>query len=42
MADQARENSDDAWNWSERAEKWRRWHQILTEWWQGVTDLLIE
>ncbi|MDQ6906626.1 MAG: class I SAM-dependent methyltransferase [Chloroflexota bacterium] len=41
MTDQARENSDDAWNWSERAAKWRHWHPILTEWWQGVTDLLI-
>lgn len=41
MADQARDNADDAWNWSERAAKWRRWHPILTEWWQGVTDLLI-
>jgi len=42
MVESPRETSDDAWNWSERAEKWRSWHPILTEWWQGVTDLLIE
>ena len=42
MADHVRDNADDAWNWSERAAKWRRWHPILTEWWQSVTDLLIE
>jgi SAM-dependent methyltransferase len=41
MADHVRDNADDAWNWSERAAKWRRWHPILTEWWQSVTDLLI-
>lgn len=32
---------DDAWNWSERAAAWRRWHPILTEWWRSVTDLLV-
>jgi SAM-dependent methyltransferase len=42
MADHMRDNADDAWNWSERAAKWRRWHPILTEWWQHVADLLIE
>ncbi|MDQ2785173.1 MAG: class I SAM-dependent methyltransferase [Chloroflexota bacterium] len=42
MADQARDNDDDAWNWSERAAAWQRWHPILTEWWQSVTDLLID
>ncbi len=42
MTHQARDNADDAWNWSERAAKWRRWHPILTEWWQSVTDLLID
>ncbi len=42
MADQAREKTDDAWNWSERAAAWQRWHPILTEWWQSVTDLLID
>ena len=41
MAESSRDNADDAWNWSERAAKWRRWHPILTEWWQGVSDLLI-
>ena len=42
MADQAHDNDADAWNWSERAAKWQRWHPILTEWWQSVTDLLID
>jgi SAM-dependent methyltransferase len=42
MAQSSRETADDAWNWSERAAKWRRWHPILTEWWQNVTDLLID
>ncbi len=42
MADQARDATDDAWNWSERAAKWRRWHPTLAAWWQGVTDLLIQ
>ncbi len=42
MTHQTRDNADDAWNWSERAAKWRRWHPILTEWWQSVTDLLID
>ena len=42
MAQPRRETAGDAWNWSERAAKWRRWHPILTEWWQGVTDLLID
>ncbi len=41
MTDQARNNANDTWNWSERAAAWRRWHPILTEWWQSVTDLLI-
>ncbi len=42
MTHQTRDNADDVWNWSERAAKWRRWHPILTEWWQSVTDLLID
>ncbi|MCA1723978.1 MAG: class I SAM-dependent methyltransferase [Thermomicrobia bacterium] len=42
MAQPPRENPDDAWNWSERAAQWRRWHSILTEWWQSVTDLLVD
>ncbi len=41
MTQSPRETADDAWNWSDRAAKWRGWHPILTEWWQGVTDLLI-
>jgi len=41
MAERPRDNADDAWNWSECAAAWRRWHPILTEWWQGVTNLLI-
>src|SRR4051812_7842027 len=31
----------DDWNWAERADRWRRWHPTLTDWWRGVTDLLI-
>ena len=42
MADSSHETAADAWNWSERAAKWRRWHPILTAWWRGVTDLLID
>ncbi|MHB8645155.1 MAG: class I SAM-dependent methyltransferase [Thermomicrobiales bacterium] len=43
MAERPRDttgNTDD-WNWGERAAAWRRWHPILAEWWQSVTDLLI-
>ncbi len=33
--------ASDDWNWAERAAAWRRWHPTLTEWWRGVTDLLV-
>jgi SAM-dependent methyltransferase len=41
MAEPARDAADD-WNWAERAAAWRRWHPILTEWWQSLTDLIVE
>ena len=34
--------TSDDWNWAERAAAWRHWHPTLTEWWRGVTDLLID
>ena len=43
MAEPARDAAaSDDWNWAERAAAWRRWHPTLTEWWRGVTDLLID
>jgi SAM-dependent methyltransferase len=42
MTELARDAADpDDWNWAERAAAWRRWHPTLTEWWRGVTDLLV-
>jgi ubiquinone/menaquinone biosynthesis C-methylase UbiE len=42
MAEPSRDAAvSDAWNWAERAAAWRRWHPTLTEWWRGVTDLLV-
>lgn len=43
MAEPARDDvaASDTWNWAERAAAWRRWHPTLTEWWRGVTDLLV-
>lgn len=42
MVEPPRETTNDVWSWAERAARWRRWHPILTEWWQSVTDLLID
>jgi SAM-dependent methyltransferase len=42
MAEPSRDAAaPDTWNWAERAAAWRRWHPTLTEWWRGVTDLLV-
>ena len=43
MAEPARDAAvPDDWNWAERAAAWRRWHPTLTEWWRGLTDLIVE
>jgi ubiquinone/menaquinone biosynthesis C-methylase UbiE len=43
MAEPARDAAaSDDWNWAERAAAWRHWHPTLTEWWRGVTHLMIE
>lgn len=41
MSEPRRDGAADDWNWAERADRWRRWHPTLTEWWRGVTYLLL-